>query len=449
MDENQNYEKNTDRQDDHTSYGGVIFLAVATASILGSLIFSFQSEKTSVPSVQELLKLGTEEEAEIVQKEQSLQKETDLPSGKVKGFLDVSDVVEATMPSIVAITNESVQTVESYFFGSYEMASESAGSGILIGENEEELLIATNYHVIEDAETITICFSVEEELTEDAIVTGKMKGTDSARDLAVVAVEKTEIPETIQSKIKIAKLGDSEDLQVGERAIAIGNALGYGQSVTAGIISAQNRELTIDKTPQKFIQTDAAINFGNSGGALLNKNGEVIGINSAKAASEGVEGMGYAIPINEAKPILEKLISRKTRDRVDVELQGSLGAQLRNVSEEAQQLYGISAGAFVYELGEDSALAKAGVAAGTIITEFDGNRVNSAEELEALLCYYEKGETVELLYEAASGGAYEEKSAEITLQERAKQETNGEETQLYDPFSMWDSNPWFDGWWGF
>lgn len=454
MDQNWDYDQEKEIVNKKSSLPGIILLAVVTASVIGSLWFAFgDSQKIEMPSIEQLLEAGEQGDNQTPVPEEGLTavKELETVTGeRVKGPLDVSDVVQATMPSIVAITNQSVQVVESYFYGAYEIPSESAGSGIIIGENEEELLIATNYHVVEDADSITVCFSVEEELAEEAIVSAKIKGTDSTRDLAVVAVIKEDIPETVRKQIKIAELGNSEELVVGQQAIAIGNALGYGQSVTMGIVSALNRELAIEQTPQKFIQTDAAINFGNSGGALLNSAGQVIGINSAKAASDGVEGMGYAIPVNDAKPILEKLMSRKTRDKVEDNRRGSLGAELRNVSEEAQQLYDIPAGAFVYELDEDSALRDAGLMQGDIITEFDGNRVASVGELESLLTYYSVGETVELVYESSAEGVYQEKTATVTLKEERQPETPAyDPRQSYDPFDMWMDDFWSDGWWGF
>lgn len=445
---------NQDNQKGHqgrrVSLPGVIALGIVTAAVAGSVIFSFgEKEAVTIPSVSQLLEAGQEDNGSLTSNRQIPGMEP-VTGERVKGPLDVSDVVEDTMPSIVAITSESVQVVESYFYGRYEIPSENAGSGIIIGENEDELLIATNYHVVEEADSITVCFSVEEELEDEAIAEAKVKGTDSARDLAVVAVAEGTIPEKIREKIKIAQLGDSDTLEVGEQAIAIGNALGYGQSVTAGIISAVNREMTIDKIPQKFIQTDAAINFGNSGGALLNREGRVIGINSAKAASSGVEGMGYAIPINDARPILEKLMDRVTRDKASDSEAGDLGAELRNVSEEAQQLYGISAGAFVYELFSGSPLDRAGIEEGDIITEFDENRISSAEELESLLAYYKAGESVRVVYETAVNGAYQEKMAEVTLEEKTQRETDSRlQSQPYSPYEGWGMDSWFDSWWGF
>ena len=332
----------------------------------------------------------------------------------MRGSLDVSDVVEAAMPCIVAITSESVQTVESFFYGRVQIPSENSGSGIIIGQNDTELFIATNYHVIEDASSISVSFSVEAK--ENTVVEASVKGSDSSRDLAVVSISKDAILQQVLSKIRIAVLGDSDALAVGQRAIAIGNALGYGQSVTAGIVSAINRELTVDGTTQTYIQTDAAINFGNSGGALLDDKGQVIGINSAKAASGGAERMGYALPINEAKPILEELINRVPREKVETGEQGSLGIRAQNVSAQAQFFYDIPAGAYVTEVQAGSAADLAGIRSGDIITEWDGTAIDSVESLVEQLGYYCSGETVEVRYVTGRSGIYEEQVGPITLQ---------------------------------
>lgn len=262
-------------------------------------------------------------------------------------YSNVADVAEDVMPSIVSITNKSVQEVQDWFSRqTYQMESESAGSGIIIGENDTELLICTNNHVVEDSDTLTVTF------IDDESYEAQVKGTDKENDLAVVAVKLDDISDDTRSKIKIAKYGDSDSLRVGEQVVAIGNALGYGQSVTTGIVSALNRDITASEdgseasatTYQDLIQTDAAINPGNSGGALLNMNGEVIGINSAKASESGVEGMGYAIPISKAMPILENLMSKQTRSKVDEDKIGYLGINGQGVSDQAVQLYNVPAG---------------------------------------------------------------------------------------------------------
>ena len=307
--------------DNRNKYKGVVLLGIVTALVLGSFLFSFRGSSVKVMPVEQLLESASTEASMATSSDGTAVSQSALSNEKLRGPLDVSDVAEAVMPSIVAITSQSKQVVESYFYGRYEIPSESVGSGIIIGQSDTELLIATNYHVVEDADTLTVCFSADAEDAEDVLAAALLKGGDAAKDLAVVAVDLSGISQDILSQIRVASLGDSDDLVVGETAVAIGNALGYGQSVTAGIISAVNRELTVDQVSQNYIQTDAAINFGNSGGALLNRSGEVIGINSVKATAEGAERMGYAIPINEAKPILQDLMARETREQVEVLLE--------------------------------------------------------------------------------------------------------------------------------
>ncbi|MDY5021573.1 MAG: trypsin-like peptidase domain-containing protein [Blautia sp.] len=341
----------------------------------------------------------------------------------------VAGVAEATMPSVVAITSVSVQEIYS-FFGSRQYQSAASGSGIIVGENDNELLIATNNHVVEGATTLSVCFigndvaNAEQETTqmassdvnlEDA-VSAKIKGVDTENDLAVVAVEKSDIPEDTMSMIKIAQIGDSDSLSVGDQVVAIGNALGYGQSVTSGWISALNRSIEMeDGTISEMIQTDAAINAGNSGGALLNMKGELIGINSAKNAASGVEGMGYAIPITKAQPILEELMNRKTRDKVSAEDASYLGVQLADLSSEAIQMYNMPAGAFVIETVSGEAAEQCGIRKGDIIVKLDGQKVSGRDDLISKLEYYKAGETVEIIISRSNNGEYEEMPLEVTL----------------------------------
>lgn len=327
---------------------------------------------------------------------------------------DVSDVVEAVMPSVVSITNLSVSeiTVPSFWGqqgGTYEQEYESCGSGIIIGENDTELLIATNNHVVADATTLSVGF------VDDAVVEAKVKGTDSDMDLAVIAVALEDIPEETLSKIKVAEIGDSESLKVGEAAIAIGNALGYGQSVTTGVISAIDREVTVDSVTNELIQTDAAINPGNSGGALLNMRGQLIGINSVKYSSEEVEGMGYAIPISDAMPIISELLTKETRELVDEAEAGYIGISGVDVSQEAASMYNMPSGVYVAQVMEDSAAEKAGLKKGDIITKFDGNSIKSMEDLQGILQYYAAGDTVDMTIQSANNGEYEESKISITL----------------------------------
>ena len=328
--------------------------------------------------------------------------------------LDVSDIVEGAMPSIVAITNKSVQEVRNYFsmFGpssSIQQEVESRGSGIIIGQNEDELLIVTNNHVVESAKTLSVCF-IDDEAYEATV-----KGTDADNDLAVIAVKLSDISQETIGAIKIARIGDSDTLKVGQQVVAIGNALGYGQSTTTGIVSALNRRLDNSDSEQSFIQTDAAINPGNSGGALLNMNGEVIGINSAKLASTEVEGMGYAIPVSTASPIIEDLMNRTTRIRVSEDQASALGISGQTVDGTVSKTYGIPKGIYIGEVNEGSAAEKAGLKTGIIITAFDGNKVESIEELKNLLTYYAAGETVELTVKVANNGTYLEQNVTVTL----------------------------------
>lgn len=338
--------------------------------------------------------------------------------------MDVSGIVENCMPSIVAITNKSVQEVQGYFYGSQKIESQSAGSGIIIAQNDTELMIATNKHVVEDAKEMTVCFTVDTEDPEDAVVPAVTKGTDAEHDLAVVAVKLSDIPSDVLSQLKIATLGSSDHLKVGETAIAIGNALGTGQTVTSGIISALEREITTDVGTFTELQTDAAINFGCSGGALLNKRGEVIGINSAKATGDYAESMGYAIPIDAAIPVLSNLINRETREVVDNH--GYMGITVVPVSDEAKEMYNMPAGAFVYEVTEGSAGEKAGLKKGDIITKFDGISIDSSDTLVSTLGFYKAGETVTLEVQQAENGAYVSRDVEVTLQEGAP-ETVGQD----------------------
>lgn len=334
-------------------------------------------------------------------------------SGTITG---VSDVAAAVMPAVVSITNKSVQEVRNYFsrygYGapSYTEESTSAGSGIIIGQNDEELLICTNNHVVENATELTVGFA------DDSAYEAVVKGTDAANDLAVVAVRLEDLSDETMDAIKIAEIGDSDELLVGEQVVAIGNALGYGQSVTTGIVSALNRTIQIEGNEQTLIQTDAAINPGNSGGALLDMKGRVIGINSAKASASGVEGMGYAIPISTASPILEELMNKKTRtETVSEEDSAYIGITGQAVSDEMSELYGIPKGIYITEISADSPAAEAGMKRGDIITKFDGSSVTSMSGLKEMLAYYAAGEEVPVTINRQSSEGYEEQKLTLTL----------------------------------
>ncbi len=329
---------------------------------------------------------------------------------------DVSDIVNNAMPSVVAITNMSVQEVQSYFGGTQQQESTSCGSGIIIGKNDSELLIVTNNHVVEGAETLTVSFANE------TSVEASIKGTDPSKDLAVVAVPLDSIDDDAMNAISIITLGDSDKLQVGEPVIAIGNALGYGQSVTTGIVSALDRNLDMEGFDSKLIQTDAAINPGNSGGALLNANGELIGINTAKVNANAVEGMGYAIPISDATSVIENLMNRETRTKVDESEQGFLGIEGYDVTSEKAEMYSIPTGVFVRSVEDGSAADKAGITAECIITKFDGITVDSMSTLQSQMQYFKAGDKVEVVIEVPNknGTKYEEKTVTVTLGERSK-----------------------------
>lgn len=325
---------------------------------------------------------------------------------------DVSAVVEQAMPSMVSIMNHYVEKI-SYFGQIMEQDQNATGSGIIVGQNDTELLIATNFHVVENATDLTVHFADDEE------VKAVIKGTDSDMDLAVIAVSLGDMSEETKSKISIAKLGDSDGLKLGEPVIAIGNALGYGQSVTGGWVSALNREVELeDGSKGTFIQTDAAINPGNSGGALLNMNGEVIGINSNKIGGTVIEGIGYAIPISAASPILEDLMSKETRTLVADEESGYLGIYPQSVTTEAAQIYGMPEGVFVYQLDEGTPAAEGGMLKGDIITKLDGNRLSTADELHEKLKYYHTGETIDVIVMRNVDGEYKEITLQITLGSR-------------------------------
>ena len=321
---------------------------------------------------------------------------------------DVSDIVENTLPSIVSITNMSVQEVQNFFGGISQQESESAGSGIIISQNDSELLVVTNNHVVEGSDTLTVTFN------DGNSVEAQIKGTDSARDLAVVAVPLDKISDDTMNVIKVATLGDSDSLKVGEPAIAIGNALGYGQSVTTGIVSATGR--TIDGFDGEYIQTDAAINPGNSGGALLNANGEVIGINSAKINSSAVEGMGFAIPISDASDVIQNLMNKETRSKVSDEERGYLGIKGYDVSEEGAQMYNMPTGVYVKEVMSGGGAEKAGLTKGSIITGFEGSSISGMSSLQEQLQYYKAGEEVTLTVQIPDkNGEYTEKDIKVTL----------------------------------
>ena len=328
----------------------------------------------------------------------------------VSTVTDVSSIAEKAMPSLVAI-NDTMTVEQNNFFGMPQTyQAQSSGSGIIVGQNDTELLIATNNHVVSGATDMKVTF------TDSTQVAAAVKGTDSATDLAIIAVKLSDIPSDTMSKIKVATLGNSDNVKVGQQVIAIGNALGYGQSLTVGYISALDCEITDENGIQHtYIQTDAAINPGNSGGALLDLNGNVIGINAAKNASTEVEGMGFAIPISKAQEILNNLMTKKTREAVDESAQGYLGIQGTNIDANASKEYGMPVGIYVYKIVEGGAAANSDLKEKDIITKFDGQSVTNMEELKQMLTYYEGGSTVSLTVQSLVNGSYVEHEVQITL----------------------------------
>lgn len=323
---------------------------------------------------------------------------------------DVAQIVENTMPSIVSISVTVTQNVSDFFGRVYKDKATGSGSGIIIGQNNKEVLIATNNHVVDGAETVTITFADNE--TAKATV----KGTSASSDLAVVAVDMKSLSQDTKSKIKIAALGDSDSLKVGEMAIAIGNALGYGQSVTVGYISAKEREVSVEDSSMKLLQTDAAINPGNSGGALLNSRGEVIGINSVKYASAEVEGMGYAIPISKAVPIITSLMNQES---IPESKQAYLGVMGSDITEDIAKSYNMPEGVYVGEVTKKSPAAKAGLYPGSIITELNGRDATTMEKLQEILTSTRAGEKATLKVKVLENGEYVEKTLDITLGSKA------------------------------
>ena len=355
-------------------------------------------------------------------KSASTAQSTSSPSTTQTGTTDVSGIAEQTMPAIVAITSTSQGANYYDLFGQQYQGQDttSAGSGFIVGQNDKELLIATNNHVIDGAKTISVQF-IDEQIYEATV-----KGTDSSNDLAVIAVQTSKIKESTMNKIRVADLGDSSKIKVGEMAVAIGNALGYGQSVTTGIVSAKNRQLNSYDTVGDYdsdsnsatnlIQTDAAINPGNSGGALLNANGEVIGINSAKINSSAVEGMGFAIPISDASDVIQNLMNKETRSKVSDEERGYLGIKGYDVSEEGAQMYNMPTGVYVKEVMSGGGAEKAGLTKGSIITGFEGSSISGMSSLQEQLQYYKAGEEVTLTVQIPDkNGEYTEKDIKVTL----------------------------------
>lgn len=331
-------------------------------------------------------------------------------SGEELQGSDITQIAENSMPFVVSIQNMSVQQVQDFFGGIREQTQQSAGSGIIVGQNDSELMIVTNNHVVEGSTTLTVTFH------DETSVEANIKGTDSTKDLAVVAVPIKQISKNTKDSIKVAVLGDSKELKVGEEVIAIGNALGYGQSVTNGIVSAKDREIEMEGFDCKLIQTNAAINPGNSGGALLNSRGEVIGINTVKVNDSAVEGMGYAIPISDVADIITNLMNKETRTQVPEAQRGYIGIEGTNVDSQSAEQFGMPEGVYVSRVIENGGADKAGITKGCIITGMDGSGINNMESLQEQLSYYRIGEKITLTVQYPSGqGEYQEKEVEVTL----------------------------------
>ena len=388
----------------------ILFGAISGGMVLGSFMIGKNAVKTTATTNLETnaAKLSTSTDS----------KKSDS-SSSTDGAYTVAEIATQCKSSVVAITNQSVQEVQT-MFGTMQQQSTGSGSGVIIGKNDTELLIATNNHVVSGAESLTVCFNDD----KDAVFDAKIKGTDADNDLAVIAIKLSDISEDVLNSISIATLGDSTQMEVGDQVVAIGNALGFGQSVTTGIISAVDREVTIDDTTATLMQTDAAINPGNSGGALFNMKGEVIGINSAKYASDQVEGMGFAIPMAKAQSIIENLMNQETRDKLTSNY-GFLNITGQDVSSEEAEKYNVPEGVYVSGTTDGGAAANAGIQRGDIITKLGNTTITTISQLKEELQYYKAGETVEVTIQRSSDGkGYQEQTLKVTLDNASQQQTN-------------------------
>lgn len=362
---------------------------------------------------------GQNQTAQIAQTQTTGSSSSESSSSAAQGSGTVADVAANAMPSLVTISTMSVEEMRNFFGGTQQYEVQGAGTGVIVGQNDTELLIATNEHVVEGATSLSVGFVNEES------VSAEVKGTDVENDLAVVSVKLSDISDDTMSQIKIATIGDSDQLQLGDQVVAIGNALGYGQSVTSGYVSALDRELTLTNesgetiTSSGLIQTDAAINAGNSGGALLNMNGELIGINEAKSSSTStgasVDNVGFAIPINKAQESLQQLMTLETREKVSEDQASYIGITGQDVSSEVTELYNVPAGVVVASVEEGGPAEQAGIQEGDIITGFDGRTITSMTQLQDTLQYYAAGETVDIVIQRSDNGGYTEQTVTITL----------------------------------
>lgn len=385
----------------------ILFGAISGGMVLGSFMIGKNAVKTTASST------TLETNAAKLSTSSGSKNGSSSSSGDT---YTVAQIAEQCKSSVVAITNQSVQEVQT-MFGTMQQQSTGSGSGVIIGKNDTELLIATNNHVVSGAESLTVCFNDD----KDAVFDAKIKGTDADNDLAVIAIKLSDISEDVLNSISVATLGDSTQMEVGDQVVAIGNALGFGQSVTSGVISALDREVTIDDTTATLMQTDAAINPGNSGGALFNMKGEVIGINSAKYASDQVEGMGFAIPMAKAQGIIENLMNQETRDKLTSDY-GFLNITGQDVSSDVAEMYGIPEGVYVSGTTDGGAAANAGIQKGDIITKLGNTTITSISQLKEELQYYKAGKTVEItLQRNTDNKGYQEQTVKVTLDNASEQ----------------------------
>ena len=385
----------------------ILFGAISGGMVLGSFMIGKNAVKTTASST------TLETNAAKLSTSSGSKNGSSSSSGDT---YTVAQIAEQCKSSVVAITNQSVQEVQT-MFGTMQQQSTGSGSGVIIGKNDTELLIATNNHVVSGAESLTVCFNDD----KDAVFDAKIKGTDADNDLAVIAIKLSDISEDVLNSISVATLGDSTQMEVGDQVVAIGNALGFGQSVTSGVISALDREVTIDDTTATLMQTDAAINPGNSGGALFNMKGEVIGINSAKYASDQVEGMGFAIPMAKAQGIIENLMNQETRDKLTSDY-GFLNITGQDVSSDVAEMYGIPEGVYVSGTTDGGVAANAGIQKGDIITKLGNTTITSISQLKEELQYYKAGETVEItLQRNTDNKGYQEQTVKVTLDNASEQ----------------------------
>ena len=396
---------------------GVTYAYLNARGPIGRVIDKFTEEVTDASQAEE------KEHVELTKSDEEKDKlfKNDLPTTSSSGQMDVATIVEKCMPSVVAITNHNVTEFRDFWTGRiYEQDNSGAGSGVIIGQTDKELLILTNYHVIEDNQSLSVVFSWEEDaedIDKDDVIYANVNDFDSDRDIAVISVPVSSLSEEILSKISVATVGNSDDLKLGEQVVAIGNALGYGQSVTTGIVSALNRKIADqnDQDDNAYIQTDAAINLGNSGGALFNMKGELVGINTAMMNSAIAENMGLAIPISEVTGEVEDMMNQEARDTVDADERGYLGVNIVDVTKDISETYGLPQGVYIANVAPGSGADKAGLEKENIITAVNGKNVTTGEELTDYLSKYKKGETVTVTVEYRADDGYATKDVEVTL----------------------------------